>query len=128
MADFLMRKHPNAKIALISSMQDEVIRLFFSSGLRNCAGFETADPVAITMGQIFPDTYYPADQYTAALNDLRARFSSTGRLATYYMGGLNVTLHQHTFRPRFFDATAGSETLAQFVTDFVAGTVKNVGP
>jgi hypothetical protein len=128
MADFLMRKHPNAKVALISSMQDEVIRLFFSSGLRNCAGFETADPVAITMGQIFPDTYYPADQYTAALNDLRARFSSTGRLATYYMGGLNVTLHQHTFRPRFFEAAAGGETLAQFVTEFLAGDVKSIGP
>ena len=33
MADFLMRKHPKAKVGLISTMEDEVIRLFFSVGL-----------------------------------------------------------------------------------------------
>jgi hypothetical protein len=128
LADFLMRKHPNAKVALISSMQDEVIRLFYSSGLQNCANFATADPVAITLGQLFPDTYFAADQYTAGLNDLRAHFSSTGRFATYYLGGFNIALHQHTFRQRFFDPTVGSETIAKFVADFLAGNVRSVGP
>jgi hypothetical protein len=34
-ADVLMRKPPNATIAMISSVQDEVIRLFYSPGLVN---------------------------------------------------------------------------------------------
>ena len=60
MADFLIKKHPNATLAVVTSIQDEVIRLFFSVGLQNCANYDTADPVAITLGQLDPNVYYPA--------------------------------------------------------------------
>jgi hypothetical protein len=124
-ADFLMRKHPKAKVALISSMDDEVIRLFFSVGLQNCMNYQTADPVAITLAQTDPNQYMPAAQYEGGLNGLRTQYASTNRLATFYMTG---QLHQHIFRPTFYTTTSGGMTIAQFVTNFMGGTVAQVGP
>lgn len=128
LADFLMRKHPKAKLALISSTQDEVIRLFYSMGLKDCATITTADPVAIVLGQVDPTVYYAGQQYSDALDALKAAFIPTGRFATYFMAGANIQNHQHIFRPRFYEAPAGNETIAQFVTNFLNGQVEQVGP
>lgn len=126
LADFLIRKHPKAKLSIVSSMQDEVMRLFFSVGLQNCANYETADPVAITVGQLDPNVYMPADQYTGGLNALLSKYKSTGRMATFFMPG---QIHQHIFRPSFYTTSAGGTTLAKFVGDFVnQGTIVNLGP
>jgi hypothetical protein len=128
-ADFLIRKHPNATIAAVSSMQDEVIRLFFSAGVKNCVNYDTADPVAITVGQVLdPTIFFSAADYTAGLNELRTRYQSTGRFATYFLGGPNITFHQHIWRARFFDPAAGTKTIAAFTTNFLNGTMEQVGP
>src|SRR6185436_15181990 len=112
-----------------SSMQDEVIRLFFSMVLKGCSVFDTADPVAITIGHVLdPSIYVAAADYTAGLNDLRTRYVSTGRFATYFLGGLNTTFHQHVWRARFTQAGVGSKTLAQFTQDFLGGTLDQIGP
>jgi len=37
-------------------------------------------------------------------------------------------LHQHIFRPTFYTTTSGGMTIAQFVTNFMSGTVAQVGP
>lgn len=129
LADFLMQKHPNASIALISSMQDEVIRLFFSPGLNNCVNFDTADPVAITLAQVLdPTVYMAAADYTAGLDNLRSTYANSGQFATYYLGGANITFHQHIWRQRFYDTTAGTETIAQFTSNFLNGTLEQIGP
>jgi len=122
MADFLQRKHPNAKLAIISTMEDEVIRLFFSVGLNNCANFDAGDPVAIFL-QTQP--YMPPATYSSAMTALRTQYQATNKLGTFFMPGL---LHQHIFRPTFYTATAGGKTMAQFVTEFLAGTVAQLGP
>ncbi|HVW27545.1 MAG TPA: pectin acetylesterase-family hydrolase [Polyangiaceae bacterium] len=127
-ADFLMKKHPNGTVAIISSIQDEVIRLFYSPGLQNCMNYETANPVTIVLAQADPNTYFPAQTYTDGLNDLRTKYISTGRFATYYMGGTNITFHEHIFRDRFYTAAAGNVTIAQFVTDFLGGKMQQIGP
>jgi hypothetical protein len=123
-----MRKHPNGTIAVISSVQDEVIRLFYSVGLQTCANYDTANPIAIVITQYDPTIYFPAQQYTDGLMDLRTKYVGTNRFATYYMGGANITYHQHLFRSRFYDATAGTETIAKFVSDFLGGKVTQIGP
>src|SRR5262249_4505127 len=116
-------------IAGVSSMQDEVIRLFFSAGVKACANFETADPVMITMGQFLdPTVYYSATDYAAALQELRTTYAGTGRLATYFLGGMNVTFHQHIWRTRFTDPTAGTITIADFLSAFLAGDLRQIGP
>jgi hypothetical protein len=127
-AKFLVRKHPNARIGVVSSMQDEVIRLFYSSGLQNCASFTTADPTTITLGQVDENVYMPGADYTAGLNEIRMKYGSTGKFATYYLGGANQTFHQHIWRARFYDASAGSESIAQWAKNLLDGKLEQVGP
>jgi hypothetical protein len=125
---FLLRKHPNLLLGVISSMQDEVIRLFYSSGLQNCSGFTTADPTTITLGQIDATVYMPGEDYTAGLNSLRMQSVSSGQFSSYYLGGANITHHQHLWRGRFFEAGAGTETIAAWTANLLAGKVEQIGP
>jgi hypothetical protein len=123
LADFLVRKHGNATLALVSSTEDEIMRLFFTMGKDNCANFQNADPVTDFVAGIVPP-----EQYTGGLMDLRARFETTGRFATYLMGGLNAPFHQHLWRSRFYEPAAGGESIAQFIARFLAGDNAQVGP
>jgi hypothetical protein len=124
LADFVIRKHPRARLAAVSSHQDEIIRLFFGAGLNNCSGLTSSDPVAMFLaggGQ-------PAAEYQAALDEVRGIYANSGRLATYLIGGLNISLHQHIWRQRFYEAAAGGETIAGFIQDFMDGNLPQVGP
>jgi hypothetical protein len=128
LADFLIKKHPVGNIAAISSVHDEVIRLFFTPGEDNCALVTTADPFEITTSQILGAQIYPADKYQMALMGVRTKYESTGRLSTYLFGGELDIMHQHTFRARFYEPVVGGKSMAQFITDFLAGTMAQVGP
>jgi len=129
LADFLIRKHPNATLAAVTGIEDEVIRLFFSVGVKNCSAYETADPVGITLGQIAdPTVLFSAADYKAGMLEVREKFKSTGRFATYFMGAPNNTVHQHIFRQRFYEAAAGGKTIAQYVTDWLNGNFQHIGP
>ena len=57
-----------------------------------------------------------------------SRFVSSGRLASYELAGTNSTFHEHTFRARFFDPKAGKKTIAQFTSEFLAGTMQQIVP
>jgi hypothetical protein len=128
MADYLLKKHPYARIGMISTMQDEVIRLFYSVGLKDCTTYEAADPVGITVGQVLdPTVFTPAETYTSGLLDLRTKYVDTGRLSTFYMSGLTPNFHQHLFRASFYEPINGS-SLAAWTGDFVNGKVSQVGP
>jgi hypothetical protein len=128
LAEFLMKKHSNATVAMVSATQDEIIRLFYSSGLRDCVDFATADPVTITLAQADPAWYVTGAVYTSGLTDLRQRYKNTGRFATYFIGGANQANHQHIWRDRFYQPVSGNKTIAQFVTDFLNGTMADLGP
>jgi hypothetical protein len=92
--------------------------------------YDTANPVAIVLAQGDANTYYQPQGYTDGLNDLRAKYNGTKRFVSYYFAGANVTFHQHIFHDRFFDNTvvSGQETIAQFVSNFVAGKMETIGP
>jgi hypothetical protein len=112
LADFLIEKHPNARLAAISSTHDQIMRLFFSMGLGNCVNIDTSDPVAITLLQGLPDVYYPADRYESGIVAVKNRYLSSGRMATYLMGHVsNREFHQHIFRQRLFEPAAGGTRL-----------------
>ena len=126
--DYWRAKYPSAKIALISGIHDEIIRLFFSLGNDNCANYG-ADPTALFIGTI-GQTYDP-DKFKAGLLDVRKRYAATNQLATYYMDGFpNATAHQCLFRPRVYQEAAGAGlgTIASFLGKFAAGTMTQVGP
>jgi hypothetical protein len=117
------KKHPHFSLAMISSMQDEVIRSFYAPGLNNCSGFETGDPAPAVL------ISFPGDQYEAGLIALRKQYEPTGKFASYYINGaFNKTYHQHIWRPRFYEAAQGGVTINKFVSDFLAGKMTQVGP
>jgi hypothetical protein len=128
LSDFLIDKHPTSRIAVISSLHDEVIRLFFTPGQDQCATIANADPVGLTFGQLTGSAIFPAETYQAALLAMREQYASSERLATYFLADADITLHQHTWRPRFFVAPPGKISLAQFVGDFLDGRIAQVGP
>ncbi len=124
LAGYLQSKHPNFSAAVISSTEDEVIRAFYSSGLNDCANFENASPIDAAFGETFP-----ADEYRQALLDVRMLFQVTGKFASYYMGADSVkTFHQHLWRPRFYEAAAGSTAMATWTSSFLRGEMQQVGP
>lgn len=128
LSDFLLEKHPTSRIAVVSSLQDEVIRLFFTPGQNQCATVANADPVGLTLGQLAGSAIFPPDVYQAGLLALRDRYGASGRMATYFLTDLTITLHQHTWRPRYFEAPTGKPSMAQFVADFLDGRMEHVGP
>ncbi len=133
-------KYPNARFGLVSSMHDQIIRLFLASGANNC---KTDDPNILSglalEGSNVPG--YDAGEYQNALADLRANYNCTNIYSSYYIGtgdpdasdknGSIDTLHEHIFRPRFFAPLAGPAlpTLAQWTSDLVNGKpVEALGP
>lgn len=117
---FLIDKHPGFRAGLVSTLRDDIIRLFFSAGNDRCAGFERADPVLSYLAGMFP-----AADYLDGLNALRADLRKTGKLATYFISGIN---HQHIWRPRFYEAAAGNVTIAEWTTDLLNGKLTHISP
>jgi hypothetical protein len=123
----------------VSSIHDQVIRLFLAAGTDNCS--DTDPNLLTTLGLQGGDVpEFDGGQYENGLMDLRSTYLCTGRISSYFIGtgdpdasdsnGTIDTLHEHIFRPRFYDPLAGSgrPTLAQWVGDVVAGKVEQIGP
>jgi hypothetical protein len=124
--DYWRRKYPQARVALVESVHDEVIRLFFSAGNDNCAN---NDPILLFLGTLTL-TYDPS-KFQEGLLDLRARYACSNQFATYYASSLfNDTPHQQIFRDRFYQpiANGSSVTVAQWVSDFLADRMTHIGP
>jgi hypothetical protein len=128
---YWLHKYPHAKVGVVTTMEDEVIRLFFSQGLNTCA---SDNATSLTLGQALCGGYTCA-QYTSGIQDLLSTFSCTNRLAAYQIGGMNPnymnpTYHQHIFRDEFYEAITndGGVTMAQWATDFIGGKLEIVGP
>jgi hypothetical protein len=127
---YWLHKYKTATVGIVSTAQDEVMRLFFSSGDNACA---SNNATALTLTQALGG--FTGMQYAQGLDDLRTTYSCTGRLATYYIGGqnpnyLNPTYHQHVFRSEFYQAITndGGTTMAQWAADLTSGTIHDVGP
>jgi hypothetical protein len=121
-ADFLWTKHPNMRVAAIARMEDEIMRLFYSVGLNDCADYDTLDPVGTTVGGFLdPAVIYPAEMYTAALKDLRDYMVSKKYPISSFMIAADPTIHQILFRPDLYTVQVGGKTAAQFVKDFLDG-------
>jgi Pectinacetylesterase len=136
---YWMHKYPNIKLGLISSIHDQIIRLFLSAGQNNCSD---TDPNLLSglalEGSDVPS--FDGGQYNNGLNDLRSSYLCTGKISSYYIGtgdpdasdsnGTIDTLHEHIFRPRFYDPLGGpgQPTLAQWMGDVVGGKIEQVGP
>jgi hypothetical protein len=136
---YWLHKYPNVKFGMVSSIHDQIIRLFLAAGQNNCTD---TDPNILSglalQGNNVPS--FDGGQFENGLMDLRSTYVCTNSISSYYIGtgdpdasdknGSIDTLHQHIFRPRFYDPLAGpgQPTLAQWMSDFVGGKVEQVGP
>ncbi|MGH7436177.1 MAG: pectin acetylesterase-family hydrolase [Polyangiaceae bacterium] len=123
-------KYPKAKVGLVSTVQDEVMRLFFASSVNNCA---SNNATGLDTGQLLGG--FTGAMYTTGLQDLVTTYQCTGALSTYYIGGSNTNFaynsyHQHIFRSEFYtvDTNTGTETMAQWTAKLLAGTTEILGP
>jgi hypothetical protein len=136
---YWLHKYPHADFGLVSSVHDQIIRLFLAAGTDNCA--DTDPNLLSNLGTAGGDVpSFDGGQYENGLLDLRSTYLCTGRIGSYYIGtgdpdasdsnGTIDTLHEHLFRPRFYDPLAGpaQPTLAQWVGDVLAGHPEQVGP
>jgi pectinacetylesterase len=136
---YWLQKYPHAHFGLVSSIHDQVIRLFLAAGTDNCA--DTDPNLLTTLGLQGSDVPgFTGDQYDQGLMNLRSTYLCTDRISSYFIGagdpdasdsnGTIDTLHEHIFRPRFYDPLAGpgQPTLAQWMSDVVAGQVEQTGP
>ena len=136
---YWMHKYPKTRLGLVSTLHDQIIRLFLAAGQNNCSdtdpnllsglALQGADPPAFDGGM-----------YENGLDQLRATYLCTNVISSYYIGdgdpdasdsnGVIDTLHQHIFRPRFYLPLAGpgQPTLAKWVGDVIAGKIEQIGP
>jgi hypothetical protein len=132
-------KYSHAKVGLVSTVHDQIIRLFLAAGQNNC--MDTDPNLLSTLGLQGGDVpSFDGGMYASGLTDLRTTYQCTGALSSYYIGtgdpdasdmnGSIDTLHEHLFRDRFYAALAGpgNPTLAQWTADFVSGKLSQVGP
>jgi hypothetical protein len=132
-------KYPKAKFGIVSSIHDQIIRLFLAAGMNNCSD---TDPNLLSglglQGGDVPS--FDGGTYETGLDLIRTDYVCTNDMSSYYIGtgdpdasdsnGTIDTLHEHIFRPRFYDPLAGAAqpTLAQWATDFVGGKMDQIGP
>ncbi|MET0340134.1 MAG: pectin acetylesterase-family hydrolase [Polyangiales bacterium] len=104
----------------VSTKQDEIIKLFFSSGLRNCSvkAADEAVPAALGLGS------YPATRYPAGLKGFVENVAGRESVGSYIMDG---TLHQHIFRNRYYEQNGLGLTMADWVRRILEGEPVHVG-
>jgi len=104
----------------ISSKQDEIIKLFFSSGLNECKTSAALEAVPAFLG--FGS--YPADRYPAGLKDFIDNVAGRQSVGSYIVEG---SQHQHIFRPRYFELNGVGTSMADFVGKVLDGEAVHVG-
>lgn len=105
---------------IISSKQDEVIKLFYSAGLNNCTTNTTAAAVAAFTGR----STYPYNLYPEGLQDFIENVIGIDNGGSYIV---DDSTHQHLFRPRFYEDNGVDMTLADWLADIIAGHATHVG-
>ena len=82
---YWMHKYPKAKLGLVSSIHDQIIRLFLAAGQNDCAD---TDPNLLSglalQGSDVPS--FDGGQYENGLDDLRSTYLCTGRISSYFIG------------------------------------------
>jgi hypothetical protein len=144
-------KYPHARAGLISSIHDQIIRLFLAAGQPNPPPLSIGKP-AVPCGDTDPNTLsnlalagsdvpsFDGGMYENGLDALRSLYGCTNAVSTYYIGAADPsasdmngsidTLHEHLFRDRFYAPLAGpgEPTLAAWVGAFVQGQLSQTGP
>ena len=109
---YLANKHSADRLALISSLGDNTIRLFFGFGNDNCTA-------------LIPST--PVDTFTAGLHDLRDNWLNepADTWGSFFLSG-----EQHTWigGDSFYTASSKGTALLAWISELIDGNTSNVEP
>jgi len=110
----LQDTYPDARMAVISSEQDSVMRQFWGYGNDDCANLDGFFP---------PD--YDGAKYAEGLYDLRDNWTTGPNWGSYITPG-----SQHTFLggQDYYERTVSDVMLIDWVRDMIDGTVSDVAP
>jgi hypothetical protein len=116
MALHYAKAYPQAHAGLISSTQDQVIRLFFGFGLNDCRS---------VLGSV------EATSYANGLTAFRTSADTAGaKLASYYISlpTSDATHHMWLMDSTYYAKSVGGIDLRTWVGALLAGTAQHVGP
>jgi hypothetical protein len=118
---YLFKERYRGKVlgGAVSTAQDQVMKLFLSSGLDNCNRDSATDAVSSAIGL----SEYPPDRYPQGLSDFLDNVSGREQVASYLMAG---DLHQHVIRPRFFEDNGVGMSIADWLSELLEGRVQHV--
>jgi hypothetical protein len=105
---------------IISSEQDQIIKLFFAVGLNDC----TIDSTAEAALSFYGGSSYPLERYPMGLLDFIENVAGRDNAGSYFIPG---NLHQHLFRPRYYQDNGVGRTIAGWVADILDGRAEHVG-
>jgi hypothetical protein len=105
---------------VISSKQDEVMKLFYSAGLDECTMNTSTAAVLAFTGR----SPYPYDRFPEGLQDFIENVIGIDNGGSYIVDG---STHQHLFRQRFYEDNGVDMTLADWLASIIAGSATHVG-
>jgi len=121
-AKYLLHEKYKGRVlgGMISSNQDEIMKLFFSPGLNNCTTNVAVQAVAALRGL----SLYPADRYPAGLRDFVENTIGRESCGSYVVDGIS---HQFLFRDEFYLENGVGMILADWITEIISGKAIHVG-
>ena len=110
--EYLFQKFPGSDQVLgglISTVDDEIMKLFFGKGLDNCVG----------------NPFYPLGRYQQGLDDFAKNVVDDSRFGTYFMLG---SLHMHLTNPRYYQTNGVTMSIAEWLGQVLDNQAPHVGP
>jgi len=104
----------------VSSLQDEVMKLFFSAGNNDCETNNYLEAVAAITGR----STYPVNRYPDGLRDFFENVTGWDITGSYIISG---STHQHIFRSRFYENNNVGTTIADWLGQVLQGNAEHVG-
>ena len=108
---YLFEKFPNSDQVLgglISTVDDEIMKLFFGKGLDNCVG----------------NPFYPVGRYQQGLDDFVDNVTDPDRFGSYFMAG---SFHMHLTNPRFYMTNGTNMSIADWLSDILDNKATHTG-
>lgn len=105
---------------LVTSTQDQIMKLLFSAGLEQCQIDTSSEALAIAVGL----GSYPKNRYPSGIADVIDNVLVREQSATYL---IDSSRHQHIFRARYYEDNGVGMSIADWVAAWLAGDVRHLG-
>jgi hypothetical protein len=105
---------------MVTSAQDDIIRLFFSAGINNCM----TDPGIQALAMLFGPGDFTPMTFKSGLADVVNNVAGADHVGYYVIPG---AAHMHLWRPRFYEENGVGGSMASWVADMIAAKATHRG-